>query len=72
MRFIESDIALSDLRLLMDIKRETSNSILQELANKGNLVENQLELQSVDVLKTSGIFLESDIKQDIENIQEND
>lgn len=69
MRFIESDIALSDLRLMMEIKRDTLSSILQELSNTG-MVENQLEAQSVDILKTSGIFLESDIKQDIENIEQ--
>ncbi len=69
MRFIESDIALSDLRLMMEIKRDTLSSILQELSNTG-MVENQLEAQSVDILKTSGIFIESDIKQDIENIEQ--
>lgn len=69
MRFIESDIALSDLRLMMEIKRDTLSSILQELSNTG-MVENQLEAQSVDILKTSSIFLESDIKQDIENIEQ--
>ncbi len=53
----------------MEIKRDTLSSILQELSNTG-MVENQLEAQSVDILKTSGIFIESDIKQDIENIEQ--
>lgn len=68
MRFIESDVAMADVRLLMDIKRETANEILQESANDGAIVSNAIDLQKIDILQVTGVFLESGIAQDIKNL----
>lgn len=68
MRFIESDIAMADVRLLMDVKRETANEILQESANEGSIITNTIDLQKLDILEVTKVFLESGIAQDIKNL----